>query len=78
MSLHHVKTAANTGSEQTSGKTLEEIDYIFAKGEVRARIHDRFEEAGRRASFTSTPSKLGESKAAEEENTEYVRVGNVA
>jgi hypothetical protein len=32
---------------ETKGKTLEEIDYIFATGEKKRELEDRFEEAKR-------------------------------
>lgn len=34
---------------ETRGKTLEEIDYLFASGEAKVRLEERFEAAAARA-----------------------------
>ena len=57
--------------KQTAGKTLEEIDYIFAKGEVRDRLAHQFE-GGRRASIASA------SKAGNVEKSQHVDVSSAA
>ena len=50
---------------QTARKTLEELDYVFVKGEARDRLHDRMHDAARR---NSTSSKIVETEELEMNN----------
>ncbi|KIW76457.1 hypothetical protein Z517_11203 [Fonsecaea pedrosoi CBS 271.37] len=56
---------------ETSMKTLEELDYIFAEGDARQRLHDQFEAAGRRAS-TASKGVPEEIKVIGEEKAQYI------
>ncbi len=42
-------TILTTNNIQTRGKTLEEIDYLFATGDAKARLEQRFHDAAARA-----------------------------
>ncbi len=54
-----------TGS-QTARKTLEEIDYIFVKGEARDRLHERMHDQVRGVDQLSiSETKVGESQTLE-------------
>ncbi|ETI24591.1 hypothetical protein G647_03960 [Cladophialophora carrionii CBS 160.54] len=57
---------------ETTKMTLEEIDYIFVKGEARERLHDRVQETGRRNSLAGKSEKNAE---VTEQKTEYVDPG---
>ncbi len=48
--------------------TLEEIDYIFVKGEARERLQDRVQETGRRNSLAGKSEK---NTTVTEQKTEY-------
>ncbi|KAJ9497336.1 hypothetical protein H2202_007140 [Exophiala xenobiotica] len=51
---------------ETARKTLEEIDYIFVKGEARDRLHERMHDQVQGANQHSTPEKKeGESQTFE-------------
>ena len=41
--------ALTCGPFQTRGKSLEEIDYLFATGDAKARLEQRFHDAAARA-----------------------------
>jgi hypothetical protein len=45
---------------QTTNKTLEEIDYIFVKGEARERLQHQVQETGRRHSLAEKSERRAE------------------
>ncbi|KIW68599.1 hypothetical protein PV04_04536 [Phialophora macrospora] len=58
---------------ETTNMTLEEIDYIFVKGEARERLHDRVEETSRR---NSRAAKSEKDTVVTEQKTEYADPGS--
>lgn len=52
------------------GKTLEEIDYVFATGEAKERLRLRFEQAAHQTGFMDKELQAGQHEHVEMKNVE--------